>query len=298
MSAVEVEAREAGVPELATASPQRSSRQLGGWIALAALVLSVVASVSAPLWLGTSPTEQDLLNRLAPPRWFADGDPAHLLGTDELGRDLVSRAVYGARVSFAVGLAAATGAGLVGTALGILAAYRRGWVEAVIMRLVDLQTAFPFLIVAISIVAVFGASLRNLITVLIIWEWVPFARLVHAKTLTVKSTDYFRAAIAVGRRDLGIALRHVLPNVAAPLVVVWTFIVARSIVIESSLSFLGLGVPPPTPTWGGMLSASRGYLDTAWWIPLVPGAAITLVVLAVNVLGDWLNRRWDPRARR
>lgn len=298
MSAVEVEAREAGVPELVTASPQRSSSQLGGWIALAALVLSVVASVSAPLWLGTSPTEQDLLNRLAPPRWFADGDPAHLLGTDELGRDLVSRAVYGARVSFAVGLAAATGAGLVGTALGILAAYRRGWVEAVIMRLVDLQTAFPFLIVAISIVAVFGASLRNLITVLIIWEWVPFARLVHAKTLTVKSTDYFRAAIAVGRRDLGIALRHVLPNVAAPLVVVWTFIVARSIVIESSLSFLGLGVPPPTPTWGGMLSASRGYLDTAWWIPLVPGAAITLVVLAVNVLGDWLNRRWDPRARR
>ncbi|PTA47558.1 ABC transporter permease [Micromonospora sp. RP3T] len=283
-------------------APRRRRRRLlprhfGARIALGFLIVGVLAAIFAPAVSPYDPNEQSLLNRLAAPSLFG-GEGAHLLGTDELGRDLLSRAIYGGRVSFTVGFVAATFAGLLGTVLGVVAGYYRGIVESVIMRTVDILTAFPFLIVALAVVAVFGAKLSVLIIVLVLWEWVPFTRLAHAKTLNVVSTDYFRAAVAIGRRGVGILARHVLPNIAGPLIVVWTFVVARSIVIESSLSFLGLGVPPPTATWGGMLSASRGYLDTAWWIPLVPGVAITLVVLSVNVVGDWLSERWDPHGRR
>ncbi|MFI2713998.1 ABC transporter permease [Micromonospora sp. NPDC018662] len=283
-------------------APRRRRRRLlprhfGARIALGFLIVGVLAAIFAPAVAPYDPNDQSLLNRLAAPSLFG-GEGAHLLGTDELGRDLLSRAIYGGRVSFTVGFVAATFAGLLGTVLGVVAGYYRGIVESVIMRTVDILTAFPFLIVALAVVAVFGAKLSVLIIVLVLWEWVPFTRLAHAKTLNVVSTDYFRAAVAIGRRGAGILARHVLPNIAGPLIVVWTFVVARSIVIESSLSFLGLGVPPPTATWGGMLSASRGYLDTAWWIPLVPGVAITLVVLSVNVVGDWLSERWDPHGRR
>ncbi|WP_341250406.1 ABC transporter permease [Euzebya pacifica] len=290
-----------GVADLIAPSPSPSRRRLpsnlGAKFCMVILGVGILCAIFAPAVAPHAPTDQSLLNRLAAPD-FAGGLAGNLLGTDELGRDILSRVIYGGRVSFAVGFVAATGAGILGTSLGIIAGFRRGWIEKVILRLVDVQTAFPFLIVAISVVAVFGASLATLIVVLIAWEWVPFARLAHAKTLGVTTTDYFRAAVAIGRRDIGIVLRHVVPNVAGPIIVVWTFVVSRSIVIESALSFLGLGVPPPTATWGGMLSASRGYLDTAWWIPLVPGLAITIVVMCVNIVGDWLNDRWEPSGRR
>jgi peptide/nickel transport system permease protein len=271
-------------------------RHLGSKIALAVLVLGVLCAIFAPLIAPFDPTEQSLLARLAKPSWMG-GEGGHLLGTDELGRDVLSRVIYGGRVSFTVGFVAATLSGLIGTVLGIVAGYRRGWFEAVVMRVVDVLTAFPFLIVALAVVAVFGARLSVLIAVLVTWEWVPFTRLAHAKTLNVISSDYFRAAVAIGRGATGILARHVLPNIAGPLIVVWTFVVARSIVIESSLSFLGLGVPPPTATWGGMLSAARGYLDTAWWVPLAPALAITVVVMTVNIVGDWFSERWDPHGR-
>jgi peptide/nickel transport system permease protein len=271
-------------------------RHLGSKIALGMLVFGVLTAVFAPLVAPFDPNEQSLLERLAEPSWMG-GTGGHLLGTDELGRDVLSRVIYGGRVSFTVGFVAATLSGLLGTLLGIIAGYRGGWFEALVMRVVDVLTAFPFLIVALAVVAVFGARLSVLIAVLVAWEWVPFTRLAHAKTLNVISTDYFRAAVAIGRRGTGILARHVLPNIAGPLIVVWTFVVARSIVIESSLSFLGLGVPPPTATWGGMLSAARGYLDTAWWVPLAPSLAITLVVMSVNIVGDWFSERWDPHGR-
>lgn len=271
-------------------------RHLGSKIALAILVLGVISAIFAPLLAPFDPNEQNLLFRLEKPSWMG-GEGGHLLGTDELGRDVLSRVIYGGRISFTVGFVAATLSGLLGTVLGIVAGYRRGWFETVVMRLVDILTAFPFLIVALSVVAVFGARLSVLIAVLVAWEWVPFTRLAHAKTLNVISTDYFRAAVAIGRGGAGILARHVMPNIAGPLIVVWTFVVARSIVIESSLSFLGLGVPPPTATWGGMLSAARGYLDTAWWVPLAPAVAITVVVMTVNIVGDWLSERWDPHGR-
>jgi peptide/nickel transport system permease protein len=271
-------------------------KNLGGQLGLAIVVLGVLAAIFAPLIAPYDPTEQNLFNRLAEPT-FLGGESGHVLGTDELGRDVLSRVIYGGRVSFTVGFVAATLAGVLGTLLGILAGYLRGWVEAVIMRVVDVMTAFPFLIVALAVVAVFGGSLRVLVIVLVLWEWVPFARLAHARTLNVVATDYFRAAVAIGRRGAGILTRHVVPNITGPLIVVWTFVVARSIVIEAALSFLGLGIPPPTPTWGGMLSAARGYLDTAWWVPMAPGLAITLVVLSVNLMGDWFSEKWDPHGR-
>lgn len=271
-------------------------RDIGGVIAAVLTLVAIIASFTAHLWLPTDPNLQDLLGRLAPPVFMEGGTAQHVLGTDELGRDLFARTVVGGQVSFIVGLTVATIAGAIGISLGVLAGYRRGFLETLIMRFVDVQTAFPFLVIAIAIVSIVGASLRTIIVTLIIYQWVPFARLAHAKTLTVKQLDYYRAAVAIGRKDLGIAVRHVIPNILPPLLVIWTFIVARSILAEAAMSFLGLGVPPPTPTWGGMLSGGRGYLDTAWWIPIVPGIAVTLVVIGVNVVGDWLSKRWDPRA--
>ena len=268
-----------------------------GSLSLVIVGLGVIVSFTADLWFPVDPNAQVLVNRLMPPAFLEGGSWSNPLGTDELGRDVLARVVFGGRVSYLVGFAAATSAAFVGIVLGIAAAYRRGFLETVVLRLVDIQTAFPFLIIAITVVALVGASLRTIIMVLIVWQWMPFARLAHAKTLTVKESDFFKAAVATGRRPGGIALRHVLPNITPPLVVVWTFIVARSITIEAAMSFLGLGIPPPTPTWGGMLSSGRQYLETAWWIPLMPGIAVILVVVSINVIGDWLSDRWDPRER-
>lgn len=261
------------------------------------LVVAIAGSFTAQWWLPISPTDQVLLSRLRPPAWSEGGGLPNILGTDELGRDVLARVIYGGRVSYLVGLVASTAAALIGVTLGILAAYRRGAIESVVLRIADTQTAFPFLIIAITVVAIFGATIRTIILTLIFWQWVPFTRLAHAKSLGIKETEYFKAATAIGRRPLEIAFVHILPNILPPLVVVWTFVVARSILAESGLSFLGLGVPPPTPTWGGMLSAGRGYLEIAWWIPLMPGLAIVAVVAAINVLGDWMSDRWDPRER-
>lgn len=292
--ATELAASTAAVPEDRRFVIRR--RDIGGVVAAVLTIAAIIASFTASWWLPVDPNLQDLLGRLAPPVFLEGGSTEHVLGTDELGRDLFARTVVGGQVSFIVGLTVATLAGAIGIALGVLAGYRRGFMETLIMRFVDVQTAFPFLVIAIAIVSIVGASLRTIIVTLIIYQWVPFARLAHAKTLTVKQLDYYRAAVAIGRRDLGIALRHVVPNILPPLLVIWTFIVARSILAEAAMSFLGLGVPPPTPTWGGMLSAGRGYLDSAWWIPIIPGIAVTLVVIGVNVVGDWLSKRWDPRA--
>lgn len=261
---------------------------------LTIFLVGMVGTFTASWWLGTDPNAQVLENRLQPPV-FDGGTREHLLGTDELGRDILARIVHGGQVSYAVGIVAAAASAVIGIALGIISGYRRGWVESLILRVVDVLTAFPFLIIAITIVALVGPSLRTIIVTLVLFEWVAFTRLAHARTLVIKQSDYFAAAVATGRRPSGIALRHVLPNIAPPLVVIGTSVIARAIILESSLSFLGLGVPAPRATWGGMLAAGRQYLDTAWWIPLMPGLAIVIVVIAINVVGDWLSERWDPR---
>lgn len=275
---------------------RKNSFLQAGPISIAFLTIAALFSFSANLWVAQDPGYQDLLFRLVPP--FTEGEVVnYMFGTDQLGRDVFSRLIYGGKISFAVGLVTATMAMLIGGVLGLIAAYFRGWQEALILRIVDVQTAFPFLIVAIAIVSIVGAGLSTIIGTLIVWLWTPFARLAHAKSLTVKESEFYRAAISSGRSGFGLVFQHIVPNIVGSMMVVWTFVVAQTIIAESSMSYLGLGVPLSTPTWGSMLSEGRNYLETAWWIALFPAIAIMLTVLCVNIFGDWLSDRIDPQTK-
>src|SRR5206468_1407678 len=219
-------------------------------------------------------------------------------GTDTLGRDVASRLLYGARVSLIVGLAAVAVAGVLGVALGLPSGYYRGFADDALMRLGDIQLAFPVLVLAVAVLAVLGASLANLIVVLAVTGWITYARIVRGETLSLREREFVDAARALGARDGWILARHILPNVLPPIVVVATFSVARVIIAEASLSFLGLGLPAPAPSWGAMLDEGRNYITTGWWLALFPGVAILLVVLGINVVGDWLRDQLDPRMER
>ena len=267
-----------------------------GPISIAFLSIAALISFTASFWVPQDPSYQDLFFRLVPP--FTDGETtSYLLGSDQLGRDVFSRLIHGGKISFAVGLATATLAMLIGGFLGLIAAYFRGWQEAVILRIVDIQTAFPFLIVAIAIVSIVGSGVLTIIVTLVVWLWTPFARLAHAKSLSVKESEFYRAAISSGRSGFGLVFQHIVPNIVGSMMVVWTFVVAQTIIAESSMSYLGLGVPLSTPTWGSMLSEGRNYLETAWWIATFPAIAILFTVLSVNVFGDWLSDRLDPQTK-
>jgi peptide/nickel transport system permease protein len=257
-----------------------------------------VAALAAPLLATTDPTEQDLTVVLKPPFWLQDGSLQYPLGTDHLGRDVYSRLVYGARISLTIGALAALLGAVVGVAAGLVAGYVGGRVDAVIMRLVDLNLAFPLILLALSVVALLGANLRNLVIVMAITTWMIYARVVRGLGLTLRERDFVQAARALGANDARIIGWHVLPNVLAPVLVIWTLEVARVILMESALSFLGLGVPPPTPTWGRMLAEGRDYLTVAGWISIFPGLAIMATVLGINFLGDGLRDLLDPRLRR
>ena len=259
--------------------------------------LVVLAALTAPFLATTDPIEQDLTVALKPPFWMQDGSLHHPLGTDHLGRDVYSRAVYGARISLTISVLAALLGAVVGVALGLIAGYRRGRADMVIMRIVDLNLAFPLILLALAVVALLGANLRNLVIVMAITTWTIYARVVRGLSLTLRERDFVQAARALGAHDARIIVRHILPNVAAPVLVIWTLEVARVILMESALSFLGLGVPPPTPTWGRMLAEGRDYLTVAGWIAIFPGLAIMITVLGINFLGDGLRDLLDPRLR-
>ncbi len=273
-------------------SLRRSKLALAGGIVLS---LIVFVAVAAPLLAPYQPEQVDIRNRLQPPAWLEGGTPAHLLGTDNVGRDMVSRIVFGARVSLFVGLATVLLGGLLGTLLGVFAGYFRGRLETAIMRMVDIQLAFPSILLAVAIMAILGPSMRNVILVLSLATWAPFCRIARGQTLAVRNLEYVTAAHALGAGHASVILKYVVPNILSPLIVVASFALATNIINEASLSFLGVGVPPTTPTWGGMLGEGRNYLRLAWWVATLPGLALMLVVYSVNVLGDWLRDYLDPR---
>ena len=260
------------------------------------LMLAVVA-LAAPWLSPQDPTRQSLRGRLAAPTLEGADGRAHVLGTDHLGRDVLSRLIWGARVSLLVGFAAVVVGGLIGATLGILAGYRGGWLDSAIMTLADAQLAFPFILLAIGIIAVLGPSFPTLILVIGLSGWMSYARVLRAQVLVLRSREFVDAIHALGGSAGRIVARHILPNVLSSLVVIATLELARSIVLEATLSFLGLGVQPPTPSWGGMVQEGREYLDSAWWISTYPGLVLMLTSLVVSRTGDWLRDLLDPTLR-
>jgi len=257
-------------------------------IVLLVVVLSgLLANVVAP----ADPERQDYVHVLEPP------GVAHLMGTDDLGRDVLSRIIYGSRTSVSVGLVAVGIALLVGVPIGLIAAYRRGWQDDAIMRVMDAVSAFPGLVLALGITAALRPGLANVMIALGVIYVPQFARLVRSQSLSVREQDFVSAARLLGAGPTRLIARHILPNVTAPIIVQASLLVAAAIVTEASLSFLGAGIPPPTPTWGSMLQASYQYTETAPWLAIFPGVAIFLTVLATNVFGDALRATLDPRLR-
>lgn len=268
------------------------------WLAAIILLSAVVCAIAAPWLAPADPEAQHLGQKLRPPFWENGALSGSPLGTDNLGRDILSRLLYGARISILVGVAATLLAGVTGATIGLVAGYFGGWRDSVLMRLADIQLAFPTILLALALVAILDASVLVVVLVLGFTGWVSYARVVRAEVLRLRDRDFVTAARAVGVRDLLIIWRHLVPNVAAPLATIGTLQVASMIIVESSLSYLGLGVPKSVPTWGGMLDDGQLFLTSAWWVCVFPGLAISLVTLSINVLGDVLRDIADPKAYR
>lgn len=263
----------------------------------AVMLLAVVSmAVFAPLLAPYDPLKQSLKERLVPPMWCEGGSSNHLLGTDHLGRDVLSRLIYGARVSCVVGIAVVLISGAVGICLGLIAGYYGGWFSGLIMRLCDLQSALPFTLLAILIISVLGSGLRNVILALSVSSWIGYARLIRAQTLQTREQEFIRASRVLGARDAHLMFREILPNVITHAIITAAFSVAQTMITEAGLTFLGLGVEPSIPSWGGMLSDGRNYMETGWWIAVMPGLFIMFTVLSINILGQWARDQFDPRA--
>jgi len=275
----------------------RGSRRIAAAVALIVLAGVSLGAAAAPMLTPHQPAAIDIANRLVPPAWASGGSAVHPLGTDQLGRDFFSRLAFGARVSLLVGLSAVAISGVIGVALGLIAGYYGGWFDDVIMRLADFELAFPFILLAIAILAVLGPGLEKVILVLGLTGWAQYCRLTRAQVLGLRETEFVEAARTIGASTARILIRHVLPNALAPVIVIASFSIAGVIIAEASLSFLGLGVPPAVPSWGGMLSEGRAYIERAWWLVTFPGLMLMLTVLSINVLGDAVRDALDPRLR-
>ncbi len=267
-------------------------------IGMVIIVLAAATALTAPLLAPADPSRVAVAERLRPPMWQEGGTSDNILGTDSLGRDILSRMMYGARVSLLVGCVSVFLAGLIGVSLGLVAGYLGGWPDTVLMRIADIQMAFPFILLAITLMAVLGSSLGNIIITLAITGWVSYARMVRGQVLSLREKEFVDAARCVGVPRLRIMWRHILPNTISPIIVLASFGVSAAIVAEAGLSFLGLGVPLSVPSWGAMLSQAREVQSKAWWPAVFPGLAITATVFGINVVGDWLRDVLDPHLRK
>ncbi len=276
-----------------------------GWrryvkVSIGGVILSVlvVCGVAAPLLAPYDPQELRLEEKLRPPDWNVWNSGSYFLGTDNLGRDLLSRIIYGSRVSLLVGATTVIFAGLIGCFLGAVAGYYGEMIDEIINKTTEIFLAFPFLLLAISVMAFLGQGLYNLILALVLSRWVQYCRIVRGEVLSLKERDFIQAVRALGGRDFYIIIRHVLPNTLPSVMVIATFAMAIVIITEASLSFLGLGIPPSIPTWGSMLSEGRSYMYRAPWLTIWPGMAIFITVLGINLLGDGLRDILDPKLTR
>jgi peptide/nickel transport system permease protein len=258
------------------------------------MIWALVPGLFAPL----DPLDQNLERYLKAPGYVDTLGRTYWLGTDQQGRDILSRVIWGSRISLMVGITTVVVSGIIGVLLGIVAGYNGGWIDAVISRTIDTLFAVPFILLAMALVAILGASLQNIILAIALRTWIIYARVVRGEALSLREQEFVSGAKALGCGITRILLLHLVPNVMSSTIVVATLNLGRMIIIESSLSFLGLGVPPPTPTWGGMLAEGRTFLDTAWWIAFFPGVVLMLTVLGTNLMGDWLRDILDPRLKR
>src|ERR1700730_11447284 len=267
------------------------------WIAVLIISVIILMAVFAPLLAPYSPIDQTLRARLIPPFWLDGGSMSHVLGTDAFGRDILSRLIYGARVSLLVALLALTAGGGIGLGVGIVAGYVGGAVDSVLMRLVDAAFTFPAILFALLLAVTMGQGLITLVIAITLLLWASFARVIRGEVLSLRQRDFVALARVRGCSALRIMLTHILPNVFNTFMGLVTLNIGVVIIAEATLSFLGAGIPPPTPTWGLMISEGRGRIADAWWVELIPGIAVTLMVLSVNLFGDWLRDRLDPRLR-
>jgi len=268
-----------------------------GLVATAVLLLIVVAAIFAPWIAPTDPLAVNIRHRLAPPAWMAGGTSENLLGTDQVGRDLLSRVVYGGRVSLVVGVTAVLISASLGVLLGLGAGYVGGRVDAIIMTVINIMLAFPFILLVLAVIAVLGPNLVNMIIVLGVADWPLYTRVIRAETLAIREREFVAASRALGLGHARIVFRQILPNLVSTIVVIATLQVARVIILESFLSFLGLGIQPPTPAWGNMLGEGRVYMLNSWWIAAFPGLAIFVTTLAINLMGNALRDWLDPHMK-
>jgi len=272
-------------------------RDKAGFTGMAMIALLILTAAAAPLVSPHAPTAQDLRARLVPPVWDANGSWKHVLGTDHLGRDVLSRVIHGSRVSLTVGAAVVLIAGTFGVVLGLIAGYCGGRIDSVIMRWIDTQVAFPGLLIALIILAVIGPSMLTVILVLSLNGWMVYGRLTRGAVLSVRQTPYVEAAEMIGCSAVRVVFRHILPNLTSPLLTLAILEFARIVLAEAALSFLGMGIQPPATSWGLDVATGKNYMFRAWWLVTFPGVAISLTVLAVNLVASWMRLISDPQER-